>query len=1007
MKKLLLFFSLFIFTAFSINAQSISITTNSNPLEGGTTTGNGNYVIGTTVTINALPNSGYTFTNWTEGSAVASTDANYSFIASADRNLIANFTLNSYTISTSSSPAEGGTTTGDGTYDYGSNVTVTATPATGYTFIKWTDGVSVVSSDANYTFSASEDKNLVANFSLMQHNLTTSIAPIGSGTVNGGGTYNHGTTANVEALPETGYEFVNWSGDLSSTQNPESILMDSDKSVQANFSLKSYNITTNSQPAIGGTTSGSGTYTHGDQVVLVATPATGYTFENWKNGNTIVSADSEYTFVASEDLNLTAYFLMKSYVITATPFPLEGGTITGLNAGGVYSHGAMVNLTANPSEGYVFVNWTEDGNSVSADANYSFPANSNRTLVANFTLSNYVITTSSNPVIGGNTSGAGGYNHGDSVSVIATPSSNYSFVNWTEGNVELSTDSIYSFIALANRNLVANFELKKHSIITSPLPVEGGTTTGDGEFTHGTSVTVMATPKTGWKFDHWKEGNVIVSTDSIYQFTIFSDRNLTGIFSKRVFAISISNVPAQGGIAFGAGNYEYDSEVKVIANPNSGWRFVSWKNGNTVLSNDSIYIFNAVENVSLTANYEKKQYMINTVASPQNAGFTTGGSLYTHGDPVRVKAITYSDAGYNFVNWTENGNVVSTIPEYSFIATENRDLIANFTLKSYNVVLSVNPSNSGSISGEGSYFHGDSVTIRATPNSGWNFGNWTENGINISSDLEYKFEITNNRNIVANFGHELYTVDVAVNPTEAGFISGSGSYFYDQKATLFATANAGWEFKNWTENGVVKSSSTTYEITVVKNRSFVANFSLRNYSINCTASPPEGGTVNGSGLFHYNQEVTVSAMPSSGYKFVHWLEGDSIVSTLQEYTFTVDDDKDLVAVFDFDTGIESIDDNMRIPEDYYMSNPYPNPFNPSTNIQFGLPETSEVSILIYNVNGELIKEIMNGVVLPSGNYNNSFSANDLASGLYFYRIFIQSTSSDKNFSKVGKLILVK
>src|SRR5262249_22154080 len=69
-----------------------------------------------------------------------------------------------YTIALSASPSAGGTVAGGGSFTSGSSQTVTATPNSGYTFLNWTEGGSVVSSSASYTFTLSADRALVANF---------------------------------------------------------------------------------------------------------------------------------------------------------------------------------------------------------------------------------------------------------------------------------------------------------------------------------------------------------------------------------------------------------------------------------------------------------------------------------------------------------------------------------------------------------------------------------------------------------------------------------------------------------------------------------------------------------------------------------------------------------------------------------------------------------------------------------------------------------------------------
>ena len=139
--------------------------------------------------------------------------------------------------------------------------------------------------------------------------------------------------------------------------------------------------------------------------------------------------------------------------ITASPSLADGGLIIG---GGGYSAGLTATLTAEANLGYEFVSWTEDGTVVSSTASYSFVANADRTLVANFTPI-LTITTSSSPVAGGTTSGGGSYGSGTSVTVGATANAGYAFANWTQGGSVVTNAASYTFVATANRALVANF----------------------------------------------------------------------------------------------------------------------------------------------------------------------------------------------------------------------------------------------------------------------------------------------------------------------------------------------------------------------------------------------------------------------------------------------------------------------------------------------------------------------------------------------------------------------
>jgi hypothetical protein len=136
-------------------------------------------------------------------------------------------------------------------------------------------------------------------------------------------------------------------------------------------------------------------------------------------------------------------------------------------------------VTATAASCYTFVNWTEDGVPVSSSPSYTFTAGGNRTLVANFALATYAITTSSSPELGGTASGGGTKDCGTSVTVTARVASGYTFLNWTEDGTVVSSAASYTFTASGNRSLVANFARAAYTIATSSSPASGGSTSGN------------------------------------------------------------------------------------------------------------------------------------------------------------------------------------------------------------------------------------------------------------------------------------------------------------------------------------------------------------------------------------------------------------------------------------------------------------------------------------------------------------------------------------------------
>ena len=98
------------------------------------------------------------------------------------------------------------------------------------------------------------------------------------------------------------------------------------------------------------------------------------------------------------------------------------------------------------------------------------------------------------------------------------------------------------------------------------------------------------------------------------------------------------------------------------------------------------------------------------------------------------------------------------------------------------------------------------------------------------------------------------------------------------------------------------------------------------------------------------------------------------------------------------TGIQH--NQNEVPDEFKLKQNYPNPFNPSTNIEFSIPQSGFVSLKVYDIAGKEVGNLINEVK-TKGNYLVSFSAKELPSGIYFYRL------SHNGISEVKKMTLVK
>jgi hypothetical protein len=146
-----------------------------------------------------------------------------------------------------------------------------------------------------------------------------------------------------------------------------------------------------------------------------------------------------------------------------------------------------------------------------------------------------------------------------------------------------------------------------------------------------------------------------------------------------LYTIAVSVSPSAGGIAVGGGTFKAGSSQTVTATASSGYSFVNWTQGGSVVSTSASYTFTLNSNVALVANFalvSAMQYTIAVGASPSADGTVSGGGTFAAGASDTVTAT--ANSGYSFVNWTANGSVVSTSASYAFTVTRNVTLVANF-----------------------------------------------------------------------------------------------------------------------------------------------------------------------------------------------------------------------------------------------------------------------------------------------------------------------------------------
>lgn len=230
------------------------------------------------------------------------------------------------------------------------------------------------------------------------------------------------------------------------------------------------------------------------------------------------------------------------------------------------------------------------------------------------------------------------------------------------------------------------------------------------------------------------------------------------------------------------------------------------------------------------------------------------------------------------------------------------------------VVLRVEPSNGGSVSGSGKYVPEKSVSLNAYANEGFKFINWTDSeGKVVSTSRKYTFVKGNdNEEYTAHFAFDpgspaepvpselLVYYRLSVVAGEGGTVSGGGRYQAGKSVSLYASCNENFEFVNWTdEDGEVVSAKSSFRYTTIsKNETLTANFRFNpnspsepsnpklRHRINLTST--EGGTVYTSDKVVYEGgSARISANPNEGYDFVGWYLDDVLYTTLRSFSYTM------------------------------------------------------------------------------------------------------------------------
>ena len=640
-------------------------------------------------------------------------------------------------------------------------VTLTATPETGYCLSSWNvrDASNHSITVTNNQFTMPES-NVTVTATFVQ-GMQVTLAPVTNGSISADPLYAlQGMTINLTATPAEGYQFDGWAvyktGDMNTavTVNGDSFTMPNyPVTVSANFVLGPADLTVYD-----------GTATN--QYI----PMYGYYFDDFTKSECIIPATvltamnggtiSSITFYPSSvaTTNSTWNSTSQTVFLKEVSSTTLGGSYSGTTGATIvkqalldmptagtaytitfdtpytYNGGNLLIGVYNTDDGsYNKVEWYGTSNLTSGVSAYGSNANSLNSVGYNaqaflpkttFTYMPAVasndpveITASANPANAGTVTGAGTYDPGTTATLTATANEGYTFTNWTRNGVVMSTNATYSFTVSAAGAYVANFTINSYDVTATANPAECGTVMVEKvrnrddlvyDFEDGWQGWTAIKGNTGTSTHNWMHNTEYVAYDSNGSQIVPVCHNSS---SGMMLSESYISAPASGGSgqAVTPDNYLISPQIRLGGS----------------------FTFYAASRMS---NYPAEKFSV-LVSESGN----TSTSDFTHTELT----VTLSDN-----SWHDYTIDLSAYSGMGYVAIRHYDCHDQHLLYIDDVTIVEGENQS---TGSGNFNYGETCMVTATPNTGYQFVNWTENGTTVSSDASYTFTVNGERDLVANF----------------------------------------------------------------------------------------------------------------------------------------------------------------------------------------------------------------------------------------------------------------
>ncbi len=915
--------------------------------DGGVLTSGDTLPAGESVTFEATASEGYSFVSWTVNGVTDSTEngntLTFTMPASAV-SVTASFAKNTYQVTFGVHENVGGAvatlanTTDPVSVEHGNELTLKATPDTGYAFQCWYVNGTETSGAATQAFAITGETTITAAFELAKYDLTVNLEEgedMGSLSVtdkDGNVVLVHSPVAyttelTFEATAYEGYSFVGWTvnGVTDTTENGNTltfIMPANAVTVTANFEACSYVVdfaaaTGGSVTATaGGISFNSGAEkAYGTELVFTASATTdGYSFVGWTvDGVTVVdtAANPLTITMPARAVTVTANFSLSSHEVCYATSDETMGTVTAkLNnedfaSGSSAYYGEVITFYATAEEGYSFVGWYNGDTELSTNSMCEHTVTDAITITAKFSetpVTKCQVTFSAYEDVGGTVTSTGGNSpvevtEGATIQLTATPATGYTFKCWYVNGTETSGAATQAFVITGETTITAVFALATYDV---SYEATNGSITVDGcvekptSVTHGEQITLTATADSGYEFDYWII-NTEISYDATKIITVTAATSVTAVFKASAYDVTATVNDTKMGSVTSVSSATYETTVTLTATANEGYEFVGWTvNGVTdTAENGNTLTFTMPANaVTVTANFKAIAYAITYQAE--------NGTILVNGDtaPATISygtTVTFTPSpneGYEFVSWSLGGTTFTT-EELSCEINGETTIIATFALKTYQVAVVID--------GETTTYtasHGVPMSLSTPMKAGYTFNGWVISGNGVISDGE--LIATGDVTVTAQFTAIEYTVTVIVDDTTNTYTK-----YYEDTVTLEEPAKTGYTFNGWDISG--NGEITEGVLTVYGDVTVTAQFTAIEYTVTVIVD----GTTN-TYTRYYEATVTLEEPAKTGYTFDGWYVDGELLSSESSYEYKVTGNVTITAQF---TAIEytvtvNVDDTM-------------------------------------------------------------------------------------------------